>query len=526
MRHLLLLALFSTGFSYGQNGQVDLNFGTNGVRYDAPSGAPIIQVANDGKVFLMVNNQVKKLTNNGALDTTFGNMGIFSNPNPYTSIHLYPNGKLLTRESYSLYTSRVKRLNADGTSDTSFGTSPNNYLDFSNSGCSPSPCMESPRVQLSNNNSSNSFFILASDGYYMGGRGVIISRNETGTNNFIVSPVYVPSVSGGTGIHIGNGVSKIFKSSDGDYFVGGGLYRINNNSGVSHREGSKAFVTKYYSNGALYSNFNFTAPLGSSSGSNAGVDYYMDAQDNIYTMAVDNNYNTGASLYYYRIYKTDKYGNRDYSFGSSNFTGYLDVSVAFSSITAYKTHFYKMFIQPDGKILLLGNTTYINSTTNQEQDKEIMLARFNTNGTLDNTFGTNGYTVYDIDSTANETFIDAGTNADMTEIYVTANLINPTTYSFIKTALVKFKNNSVNLSTKESGPIQQDLSLYPNPVKDILKFNTEGKVMIYDMNGKLILTKDDVDGKKGIDVSELVRGNYVIQVKNTKETYSSKFIKN
>lgn len=523
MRHLLLLAFCSAGLFYGQHGQVDLTFGTNGVRYDAPGGNPNIQVTNDGKVFLMVNNQIKKLTNTGTLDTTFGSMGVISNPNTYASIHLYPNGKLLTRENNSLYTSRVKRLNADGSTDTTFGTSTNNSVDFSNSGCSP--CIENPRVQLSNNNSNNSFFILASDGYYMGGRGVVLLKNEAGTTGFNISPVYIPAITGSTGIHMGTGAAKILKASDGNYFVGGGLYKINNNSGVSHREGSKAFVAKYYSQGSQDNNFNFYATQGSDSGSNGGVDYYLDAQDNVYMLAVDNGYSTGDSFYYYRIYKTDKYGNLDYSFGNSNFTGYLNVSAAFSSITAYKTNFQKMFIQPDGKILLIGNTTYIiNSTTTQ--NKEIILARFNTNGTLDNTFGTNGYVLYDIDPTANETFIDAGTNSNMTEIYVSANLTNPTTYSFIKTAIVKFSSNSTVLSTKEAAPVQQDLLFYPNPVKDVLKFNTEGKVTIYDMNGKLVLSKDDVNGKKGIDVSELIRGNYLIQVKNTKETYSSKFIKN
>lgn len=524
MRHLLFLAFFSAGSFYGQYGQVDLTFGNNGVRYDAPSGAPNIQVTNDGKVFLMVSNQIKKLTNTGALDPTFGTMGVFSNPNPYKSIYLYSNGKLLTQETNGLYTTTVKRLNSDGTIDTTFGTSTNNNINFSNNGCSPS-CMENPSIFLSKNNSSDTFFILASDGYYMGGRGVVMLKNETSNTNFTISPVYPPNVSGGTGIHVGTYGGKVLKSSDGEYFVGGGLYKINNNSGVSHRQGSQAFVTKYYSQGTMISNFTFSASQGSDSGSNAGVDYQLDAQDNVYLMAMDNTYNSGASLYYYRIYKTDKYGNLDYSFGNTNFTGHLDVSAAFSSVTAYKTNFRKMFIQPDGKILLVGNTTYIvNSTTTQ--DKEILLARFNTDGTLDSTFGTNGYVVHDIDPTAFETFVDAGTNSDMTEIYISANLKNSATNSFIKTAIVKFKNISTNLSTKESTPGQQHLSFYPNPVKDILKFNTEGKVMIYDTNGKLVISKDDVDGKKGIDVSELIQGNYLIQVKNTKETYNSKFIKN
>ncbi len=155
MRHFLLLAFFSAGSFYGQSGQVDLTFGTNGVRYEAPTGSPNIQVTNDGKVFLMVNNQIKKLNSNGTLDSTFGNTGVFSNANPYKSIYLYSNGKLLTQEENSLYTTRVKRLNSNGSVDTTFGTSPNNGIDFSNSSCSP--CIEKPNIHLSNDNSTNSF---------------------------------------------------------------------------------------------------------------------------------------------------------------------------------------------------------------------------------------------------------------------------------------------------------------------------------------------------------------------------------
>ncbi|SIS71128.1 T9SS type A sorting domain-containing protein [Chryseobacterium gambrini] len=519
-KQLFFALLILSRFVSAQDGQVDLTFGNNGVRFDAP-GTPYIQTTNDGKVFLMINNQIKKLTNNGALDTTFGNMGVFSNPNTYRSISLYPNGKLLTQEALNLYQSRVVRLNSDGSIDTTFGTSANNSVDFSNSGCSP--CIYNPTVTLSNNNSNDTFFIVANDDYYMGSRGVVILKSETGTTNFIISPVYTPAVTGGTGIHITTSARKILKSSDGNYFVGGEAVRINNNSGVSHREGSKAFVTKYYSQGSLINSFIFTASQGSSSGSNGGVDYYLDAQDNVYTLAVDNKYNNGQSLYYYRIYKTDKFGNLDYNFGSSNFSGYLNVSTAFSSITAYKTNFQRMLVQPDGKILLIGNTTYVDSSTTQ--NKEIMLARFNTNGTLDNTFGTNGFVIYDIDPTANEYLTNVGTNSNMTEIYISA-VINATTTSPSKTAIVKFKNNSV-LSAEEV-ITQQDLLCYPNPVKDILNLSYNKKIIsvtIYNAVGQKLFTEEINAKDAKIDTSNLARGTYWVKAICDNEVKTTKIIK-
>lgn len=519
-KQLLFALLLFSRFVSAQDGQVDLTFGNNGVRYDAP-GTPSIQTTNDGKVFLMINNQIKKLTNNGALDTTFGNMGVFSNPNSYKSINLYPNGKLLTQEALNLYQSRVKRLNSDGSVDTTFGTSANNSVDFNNSGCSP--CVYDPKVKLSNNNSNDTFFILANDGYYMGSRGVVILKNETGTTNFSISPVYTTAVTGGTGIHVATSAGKILKSSDGNYFVGGRAVTINNN-GASSITGSKSFVSKYYSQGYQDNSFTFTASQGSSSGSNGGVDYYLDAQDNVYTLAVDNKYNSGESLYYYRIYKTDKFGNLDYNFGSSNFSGYMNVSAAFSSITTYKTNFQRIFVQPDGKILLIGNTTYINSSTTQ--NKEIMLARFNTNGTLDNTFGTNGYVIYDIDPMASENFTDVGTNSNMTEIYISAS-IDATTNSPSKTAIVKFKSNSV-LSAEEV-ITQQDLLYYPNPVKDILNLSYNKKitsVAIYNVVGQELFTKEINANNAKIDTSNLARGTYLVKAICGNEVKTTKIIKN
>lgn len=73
------------------------------------------------------------------------------------------------------------------------------------------------------------------------------------------------------------------------------------------------------------------------------------------------------------------------------------------------------------------------------------------------------------------------------------------------------------------------LSLYPNPVSDVLHVQTSGLretvVGIYDLHGKPLMTKS-IAGSSGIDVSVLPAGFYLAKVKT--ETYIEirKFIKN
>ncbi|SDG40084.1 DUF5074 domain-containing protein [Epilithonimonas hungarica] len=70
-----------------------------------------------------------------------------------------------------------------------------------------------------------------------------------------------------------------------------------------------------------------------------------------------------------------------------------------------------------------------------------------------------------------------------------------------------------------------NLSIYPNPTTDILNLKTQDKIVevsVFDSTGKVINTKI-VDGK--INVSELLKGNYILRITTDKATYQEKFIK-
>ena len=70
---------------------------------------------------------------------------------------------------------------------------------------------------------------------------------------------------------------------------------------------------------------------------------------------------------------------------------------------------------------------------------------------------------------------------------------------------------------------QDQISIYPNPVKDILNIDLKsdkGSVKIFDLTGKLVKTAD-LNQSGTIDVSQLTKGMYLVEMilnGNTKVT--------
>ncbi|PWN66590.1 T9SS type A sorting domain-containing protein [Chryseobacterium oncorhynchi] len=91
---------------------------------------------------------------------------------------------------------------------------------------------------------------------------------------------------------------------------------------------------------------------------------------------------------------------------------------------------------------------------------------------------------------------------------------------------LRFTNNGdLSLGVSEASNTKSDISVYPSPVSDYLHINSKEKIMnveLFDISGKLI----NVSWKENIvDLRSLKSGNYIISVKNKKETFSRKIIK-
>lgn len=85
--------------------------------------------------------------------------------------------------------------------------------------------------------------------------------------------------------------------------------------------------------------------------------------------------------------------------------------------------------------------------------------------------------------------------------------------------------NSVNDNSKS-------IQIYPNPTSDLLFITLEtelekGTIVIYDLNGKIVLTSKDNTGTTiQLSISSLAKGNYIVKgVYNNGQTFTSKFIK-
>jgi len=95
--------------------------------------------------------------------------------------------------------------------------------------------------------------------------------------------------------------------------------------------------------------------------------------------------------------------------------------------------------------------------------------------------------------------------------------------------LMAFDNISLttsSLSTSEN-LLSESLQVYPNPTSDYLNIKGSKKVSgvkVLDVSGRVVLSSDKAEQR--IDVSQLVKGAYILTVKNTDGTSSThKFIK-
>ncbi|MGO4708266.1 PKD domain-containing protein, partial [Chryseobacterium sp. 2TAF14] len=98
--------------------------------------------------------------------------------------------------------------------------------------------------------------------------------------------------------------------------------------------------------------------------------------------------------------------------------------------------------------------------------------------------------------------------------------IPPDSYITPETSSDKMLNNMA-----ASVDNQEKISLYPNPVTDILTVKTSEpfNYIIYGVDGKKVISGSEI--KSAIDISALIQGNYIIDIITKKSSKSLKFIK-
>jgi hypothetical protein len=138
----------------------------------------------------------------------------------------------------------------------------------------------------------------------------------------------------------------------------------------------------------------------------------------------------------------------------------------------------------------------------------------------------------------NNNFIQQNTNQTTIDNDVSPNVYGPLSYSFTTVGDIVYMDitNSIGevatfwadtLSTNEF--LEQAISIYPNPVGDVINISTLDSVdinilSIYDLQGRKVLNKQFVENQQ-VNVSELLSGVYILEVTTDKGTLTKKIVK-
>lgn len=316
---------------------------------------------------------IAKLTNSGALETGFDSDGIivdnFSNNAFASDIVIQADNKILVGGSRYLGTEFVSyliRYNTNGTKDASFDTDGILDMPFPTAGSFGSSYLK--EIILAN----NSIYCMHDVGNLPGNNGFAITKNTmTGTfdnslnGNGIIQSDFDPA-NFDEGLCMG-------LSSEGKLYAGG---RAENPYSLSFLG-----ISKFNANGSPDTGFDTDGKLIMNINSSEDIVNDIIRQPDGKVLAVGITRKTLASPATQYVnqsglamarYKPD--GTLDSSFGTNGLVVEYTVN---NSVMANA-----VALQPDGKIIITG----------QSKAGGLGIARYNTNGTIDNTFGSSGRT--------------------------------------------------------------------------------------------------------------------------------------
>lgn len=367
---------------FNSDGSLDNSFDNDGIVFMQVglenSGAFAVAIQTDGKIivvgratgpFPVYDFAVVRYESNGSLDTSFGNSGkvtldIGNGRYEAKAMALQADGKMV------IVGSIVARLNIDGTPDTTFGDNGKVICNFYNTNDSANGIVIQPdgKIIISINSQSANFMLARfnSDGSFdtsFGDMGKVVT--DFGSADY---------------------VNDIALQPDGKIVAAGYSSNI-------------AAVARYNSDGTLDSTFpgkgKFTTAYITQANS-------VDVQSDGKIIIAGNFFN------YFAMIRFNIDGSFDNTFNGGGIV--LTQTGPYSTIN-------DVVLQPDGKIVAVG---YSLVNTNE---RNFVLARYNTNGSLDTTFDTDGIVftsingrdvAYSVDLQSDGKIVVAGSTADNT----------------------------------------------------------------------------------------------------------------
>ncbi|PYE52999.1 delta-60 repeat domain-containing protein [Deinococcus yavapaiensis] len=351
------------------SGLLDTTFGTGG-KVTTPVGtstddARTLVMQPDGKLVAAgytfngsnFDFALVRYNSNGTLDTTFGSGGKITTPigtshDVAFALVVQSDGKLVAAGYTSNGTNddfALVRYNSNGSLDTTFGTNGKVTTDFGMSADFAYALVVQPDGKLvaagATYNGSNSDLALVR--YNSNG-----SLDTTfGTSGKVTTPIGTSD----------DQAHALVMQPDGKLVAAGQASNGSNNDFA---------LVRYNSNGTLDTTFGSGGKITTTS---YGIAHALVMQSDGKLIAAGETYN--GSTYDFALVRYNSNGTLDTTFGAN---GKVTPPVGTSQDRAYA-----LVMQPDGKLVAAG---YASNGTNYD----FALVRYNSNGTLDTTFGTNG----------------------------------------------------------------------------------------------------------------------------------------
>ncbi|MCA1625700.1 MAG: FG-GAP-like repeat-containing protein [Acidobacteria bacterium] len=367
---------------YNSDGSLDNSFDGDGISLvrtsDGDSGFIDTAIQPDGKIVAVGNTAgiltVVRYNSNGSLDETFGNGGVVTaTPSVFPapslgaarSVALQPDGKIVVGFSYGVYNSSIGlyqpqfgiiRYNANGSLDTSFGQS-----GIANFTAGIRSYMESIALQ------ADGKIIAVGSGYgpvqFSSSWIQYIVVGRVNTNGSLDAGFGSGGITRTFIGNLGDSAQDVAIQSDGKIVVAGYASNIPNT-------GEDFALVRYNSDGSLDTTFDgdgkLTTAFDTSGGEDSASGVKIQSDGKIVAAGISNQKIALAR------YNTD--GSLDISFDGDG-----KVTTAFNTLSKASD----LVIQPNGKIVVVGA-----SLTGTNFDS--IIVRYNRNGSLDNSFGTNG----------------------------------------------------------------------------------------------------------------------------------------
>lgn len=484
-----------------QNGILDNTFGTNGrvitdiVAEDNEARELVIQP--DGKIVVAGLSSTGSIDQfalarydaNGVLDNTFGSGGLVvtnvsMGDDVIRGMALQTDGKIVV-VGYAGVTNEylaIARYDANGILDNTFATNGiDSLLIIDNPGDGDRSVPNDVKIQ------SDGKIVVA---------GFV--KNSTGTLRFAVVRY---NTNGTLDTSFGIGGKQIINNGTGDAEL----------ESLEIQNDGKIVVAGHFDNGTdkdIYVGRINQFGMDNSFGTNGNVTYdFGSGDDEVWTLAlqtdgkivVAGNVSNGNDKDF-GLLRYDASGVLDNTFGTAGAV----ITELGANVDDYPL---QAIMQPDNKILVAG----VKFGTTQD----LVIARYNANGTLDNTFGANGLVIEDINNT-NEIAFDIALQTDG-KIVITGVSDGDFMTSRYTSGLVGIED-IVEVSS---------FNIYPNPVKNQLTITTENErinsIKIIDVTGKTLKTV--VANTTTINVSDLAKGLYILQIQTDKGIGTKRFIK-